>query len=70
MRATLTITEAAEVLGVGRNFAYELARVGKLPTIRLGRKVLVPRAALEALLARAGQGTAEGAGDAGPERQA
>ncbi|MSQ17763.1 MAG: DNA-binding protein [Dehalococcoidia bacterium] len=56
VRATLTVTEAAEVLGVGRNFAYELARVGKLPTIRLGRKVLVPRAALEKMLAGAGTG--------------
>jgi excisionase family DNA binding protein len=49
-RQTLTIEEAAKVLGVGRNSAYLAAERGDLPTIRLGRRLLVPRSALERLL--------------------
>lgn len=50
-RQTLTVEEAARVLGIGRGSAYEAARVGHLPTIRIGRRLLVPRVALERLLA-------------------
>jgi excisionase family DNA binding protein len=49
-RATLTIEEAAKLLGVSRGTAYESARRGELPTLRLGRRLLVPRARLEELL--------------------
>ena len=49
-RLTLTIAEAAELLGVSRGVAYEAARTGELETIRLGRRLLVPRARLMALL--------------------
>ena len=47
----LTIAEAARRLRVGRNSAYEAARRGELPVVRIGRRVLVPRLALERLLA-------------------
>src|SRR5687768_10584047 len=43
-KLTLTVEEAAAVLGIGRTLAFELARTGQLPTIRLGRRLLVPRA--------------------------
>jgi excisionase family DNA binding protein len=46
----LTIEEAAEVLRIGRSAAYEAARRGELPAVRIGRTVRVPRRALEALL--------------------
>lgn len=52
----LTITEAASLLRISRNSAYEAARRGEIPTIRLGRRLLVPRAALERLLEQAGAG--------------
>ncbi len=52
----MSIREAAEALGIGRSLAYELARQGKLPILRLGRRVLVPKAALARLLAEAGDG--------------
>ncbi len=48
--ATLTIREAAKVLGVGRALAYEMARAGRIPVIRLGRRLVVPRPALERML--------------------
>lgn len=41
-RLTLTIGEAAAVLGISRNLAYDLARRGELPgIIKLGQKRLV-----------------------------
>ena len=46
----LTIAEAARRLRVGRNTAYEAARRGELPVVRIGRRLLVPRRALERLL--------------------
>ena len=49
-RQTLTVEEAARVLGIGRNSAYEAVRRGDLPVIRIGRRYVVPRAALERLL--------------------
>ena len=36
-----TVDEAAEVLQISRNKAYEAAREGQIPTIRVGRKILV-----------------------------
>ena len=50
-RKTFTIAEAAHMLGIGRKSAYEAARKGEIPTIKIGRLVLVPRAALDRLLA-------------------
>jgi excisionase family DNA binding protein len=50
-RQTLTIEEAARVLGIGRNSAYEAARRGEIPTIKIGRRLVVPRAALDRILA-------------------
>lgn len=47
---TLTIEEAAKLLGVGRNNAYEAAKRGEIPTIKIGKRILVPLAALERLL--------------------
>jgi excisionase family DNA binding protein len=50
-RLTLTVEEAAHALGIGRNSAYEAIRTGDIPSIRIGRRRLVPRAALEKKLA-------------------
>ena len=49
-RATYTIEEAAEILGIGRSSAYQAVRSGEIPTVRVGRRLLVPRAALERML--------------------
>jgi excisionase family DNA binding protein len=43
---TLTIEECASVLRLSRGSAYEAARTGQIPTIRIGRRLLVPRAML------------------------
>ena len=49
-RLCMTIPEVANMLGLSRNFGYELARRGEIPVIRFGRRLLVPKAALEKLL--------------------
>ena len=50
----ISVTEAARLLGISRSHAYEQAHLGLrtngaegLPAIRLGRRLLVPRQALE-----------------------
>ena len=51
--ATLSVTQAAILLGVARNTAFEAARSGELagvPVIRVGRRLLVPRAPFLAAL--------------------
>ena len=50
-RQTLTIDEAAGLLGVAQHTAYRAAKRGDIPTIRIGGRVLVPRAAMDRLLA-------------------
>lgn len=52
-RHTLTVDETAERLGISRNGAYDAIRRGELPALRLGRRLVVPRAALDRLLAGA-----------------
>lgn len=49
-RLTLSIAEAALHLGVSKNSVYAAARTGQLPTIVIGRRILVPVKALEKLL--------------------
>jgi excisionase family DNA binding protein len=43
-RTTLTVEEAARVLGIGRSTAYEAVRCGQIPAMRLGRRAIVPAA--------------------------
>jgi excisionase family DNA binding protein len=49
-RATLTVPEAGQLLGIGRNQAYAAARAGQLPVLQLGGRLLVPTARLFAEL--------------------
>jgi excisionase family DNA binding protein len=49
----LTPMETARLLRIGRGTVYEQIRCGAIPSIRLGRKILVPRAALIKMLEKA-----------------
>ena len=40
---TLTVPEVAEVLGISRAGAYELARSTGFPNMRIGSRILVPK---------------------------
>lgn len=53
-RLTLTVEEAATALGISRAFAYEAVARGDIPCIRIGKRILVPKVALERMLEGAG----------------
>jgi excisionase family DNA binding protein len=46
----MTVPEAGEALGLSRNGAYEAAQRGDIPTIRIGRRLMVPLVAFDRLL--------------------
>ena len=48
------VPEAGRLLGLTRGMSYEAARRGDIPTIRIGKLIKVPKAALHAMLERAG----------------
>lgn len=50
VRETVSIPEVAKVLGISKNLAYAAAARGEIPTIKVGHRVLVPKAALDQLL--------------------
>jgi excisionase family DNA binding protein len=47
----LTINEVAALLRISRGSAYEAAKRGEIPTIRIGRRLLVLADAFERMLA-------------------
>ena len=49
-RLVVSVAEAGALLGISRAFAYELVARGELPVICLGRRRLVPKAALLTLV--------------------
>lgn len=51
---TYSVPRAGKLLGISRNAAYEAARRNQLPTIRIGRKIRVPKVALQKLLSQHG----------------
>lgn len=46
----LSIPEAGAVFGLSRAASYQAAQRGEIPTIRLGKRLLVPTARLRAML--------------------
>lgn len=53
-KLTYSVPETAKLLGISRALAYELVARNQLPAIRLGRRLLVPRHAIETLLQQGG----------------
>lgn len=48
-RLTVSVDEAARALGISRAHAFRMAATGELPSIRLGKRLLVPIDALNRL---------------------
>ena len=53
---TISVENAAKVLGISRGLAYEMVRQKKIPALHFGRIIRVPRYALESLLNAQGAG--------------
>ena len=49
-KLTLSVEETAKLLGIGRNLCYDRVKTGEIPVIKIGRRLLIPRAALDRLL--------------------
>lgn len=53
-KLTLSVEEAAKVLGISRNLCYDRVKTGEIPVIKIGKRLLVPKKALEKLLSEPG----------------
>jgi len=69
-RLVFTVEEAASLLGISRSFAYEAVQRGEIPSMRIGHRILVPKAALERLLSLPNPSAADEAGSNGAAEQA
>lgn len=49
-KVTFSVPEAADILGISRGSAYQGVHCGDIPSIRIGERLLVPKAALIAML--------------------
>lgn len=45
-KLTMTVSDLRQALGISKNSAYELVNRADFPKIRMGRKILIPREAL------------------------
>lgn len=55
----VSVRDAARELGIGRDSAYALVREGRLRSISVGRRILIPRTELEAFVEREADGVAQ-----------
>jgi len=51
----LSVEECCEVLGLSRNTLYERIADGSVPSVRLGKRILIPVAGLEKMLSQVGK---------------
>lgn len=49
---TLSVKETAKLLGLSRASAYEAVRLGQIPSLRFGKRIVVPRATLNKMLSQ------------------
>jgi excisionase family DNA binding protein len=49
-RLVYTVAEARQTLGISRGLMYEAIRTGTIPSVRIGRRILIPKTALERVL--------------------
>jgi helix-turn-helix protein len=47
---SVPVEVAGEALGIGRNSAYSAIKTGQIPSVRIGRRIAVPTAAIRRML--------------------
>jgi len=45
----ISVEETAKILGLSRNLTYELVKTGKIFSVRLGKRIIIPLTSLERL---------------------
>lgn len=50
VRETVSVPEAAAILGIGRNTVYVAVRRGEIPALRIGKRIVIPRGQLREML--------------------
>lgn len=54
-RLTYDVGTAAKLLGLSRNSAYLACLTGQIPHLKIGKRILIPKASLERMLNEAGK---------------
>ena len=49
-KLTVSVPEAAKMLGISRGSAYNAVAEGSVPSLKIGKRIVVPLAALQRLL--------------------
>lgn len=62
-KLTYTIQETCKLLGIGKGKGYQLAHAGLLPVLKFGKRMVVPKYALEQMMKQAGRNTQQSQGD-------
>ena len=55
-KKAVSVVEAARILGIGKNLAYDGVARGEIPSVRVGGRILVPLSALDKMLEPVGAG--------------
>lgn len=53
-RLAVRVEEAAEILGIGRSMLFILLKEGRLKSVKIGKRRVIPMLELEAFLLRQG----------------
>ena len=51
-RLIFSVREVAKLLGLSKASTYEAVRIGSIPSLKVGRRILIPKVALQDLLNR------------------
>lgn len=43
VRATMTVEETAQYIGIGRGKMYDLVKEGKIPYLKFGKSIRIPK---------------------------
>ena len=49
-KLTYSVNEAAELLGISRNAAYQAVKRNQIPNLKFGSRIVIPRVAIERML--------------------
>ncbi|MFC1982349.1 helix-turn-helix domain-containing protein [Chloroflexota bacterium] len=51
-KLTYSVNETARILGISRNLAYDMVRCGEIPSLRFGKRIVIPKIAIDQLLVK------------------